>query len=72
MHVHQWLRWATKEFKIERVADPFWKQTGRQLCQMTPEEYRSLVPDDPYNMFWTHIELLRKCHIFGADNVLNE
>ncbi|CAL8111310.1 unnamed protein product [Orchesella dallaii] len=72
VHVHQWLRWATKEFKIERVADPFWKLTGRQLCQMTPEEYRSLVPDDPYNTFWTHIELLRKCHIFAVVDKNNQ
>jgi len=34
---------------------------------MTLEEFRKKVPVDPQNLFWTHIELLRKCHIFGMD-----
>lgn len=65
VHIIHWLTWAIKEFKIKQLSDAFWTLTGKQLCQMTQEEFRKCVPYDPQNLFWTHIELLRKCHVFG-------
>lgn len=37
-----------------------WCISGRQLCQMTIEEFRKKLPKDPENIFWTHIQLIKK------------
>jgi hypothetical protein len=69
VQIHHWLQWAIQEFKIAHVAETFWNITGKQLCQMSLDEYKKKVPVDPHNHFWTHIELLRKCHIFGKHHL---
>ncbi|XP_021944659.1 DNA-binding protein Ets97D isoform X2 [Folsomia candida] len=71
VHIIHWLTWAIKEFKIKQLSDAFWTLTGKQLCQMTQEEFRKCVPYDPQNLFWTHIELLRKCHVFAVVDKVN-
>ena len=35
--------------------------TGRRLCELTHEEFKGKVGVDPGDLFWTHLELLRKC-----------
>ena len=55
-----------EEFQIPKVNESMWTVTGKQLCQMTMEEFHEKVPADKHNMLWTHIELLRKCGIFGT------
>jgi GA-binding protein transcription factor alpha len=58
-----------EEFKVKFVDDSMWNITGNQLSQMTAEEFQKKVPLDPHNMLWTHIELLRKCQIFGMSQL---
>jgi len=65
VQIRHWLRWAMQEFKVDQMSDGMWNVTGEQLCQMTLQEFQNIVPSDPQNLLWTHIELLRKCRIFG-------
>lgn len=46
-----------------RLAD--WNITGEQLCNLTLTDFQAKVPLDPGNVFWTHLELLKKCQIVG-------
>ena len=32
---------------------------------MTHSEFREKIPVDPNDLFWTHLELLRKCKFVG-------
>jgi GA-binding protein transcription factor, alpha len=38
-----------------------WNLNGKQLCAITIQEFQRRVPSDPNDIFWTHLELLRKC-----------
>lgn len=31
------------------------------MCSLSLDDFHARVPDDPGDMFWTHLELLRKC-----------
>jgi hypothetical protein len=39
--------------------------TGKQLCQLSLSDFHCKVPYDPGDLFWTHLELLRKCKFVG-------
>lgn len=60
-HVKHWLQWAVRQFNLVSLRLSDWNITGAQLCNLTLEEFQSKVPLDPGDVFWTHLELLRKC-----------
>ncbi|PBC30188.1 DNA-binding protein Ets97D [Apis cerana cerana] len=60
-HVKHWLQWAVRQFNLASVRLADWNITGQQLCNLTMEEFQAKVPLDPGEVFWTHLELLRKC-----------
>lgn len=60
-HVRHWFQWAVRQFNLVGVQLYDWNITGRQLCEMTLPEFQQRVPMDPNDLFWTHLELLRKC-----------
>ncbi|XP_043259173.1 DNA-binding protein Ets97D [Colletes latitarsis] len=60
-HVKHWLQWAVRQFNLASVRLVDWNITGQQLCNLTLEEFQAKVPLDPGEVFWTHLELLRKC-----------
>lgn len=60
-NVHFWLNWAINQFDLASINANDWNMTGAELCKMTVEEFNEIVPVDPGNCFWTHLELLRKC-----------
>ena len=65
-HVKHWIQWAMKEFKLVNVnPDNFATVTGRNLCEMKHEEFINYIPNDKGDIFWTHLELLRKCRFVG-------
>lgn len=64
-HVKHWIQWAVKEFKLEAVDIGAFKMTGRQLCALRHEEFIQYIPRDRGDVFWTHLELLRKCKFVG-------
>ncbi|XP_075232325.1 DNA-binding protein Ets97D-like [Lycorma delicatula] len=60
-HVRHWLLWAVRQFNLTGIKLSDWIMTGSELCQITLDHYRKIVPKDPGDVFWTHLELLRKC-----------
>jgi len=60
-----WLEWAISQFSLEGVAVEQFDLTGIELCQLSHDDFIQLVPNDIDNIFWTHLELLRKCKFVG-------
>ncbi|XP_048516039.1 DNA-binding protein Ets97D isoform X2 [Athalia rosae] len=60
-HVKHWLQWAVRQFNLVSLRLADWNITGTQLCNLTLDEFQGKVPLDPGDVFWTHLELLRKC-----------
>jgi len=61
LHVKHWIQWAVKEFRLQNVNTDAFHMSGEQLCAMTHPEFVQHIPTDPGDIFWTHLELLRKC-----------
>ncbi|KAH3701574.1 GA-binding protein alpha chain-like [Dreissena polymorpha] len=61
VHVKHWIMWAINEFKLEDVDVNNFNMTGFQLCELTHSDFVKYIPHDPGDIFWTHLELLRKC-----------
>uniref|UniRef100_A0A1A9X3X8 ETS domain-containing protein n=1 Tax=Glossina brevipalpis TaxID=37001 RepID=A0A1A9X3X8_9MUSC len=61
LQVKYWFQWAIKQFDLTNFKVNDWSITGRQLCALTHEEFCKKLPKDPGNVFWTHIQLLKKC-----------
>ena len=67
LHVRHWIDWAIKEFHLEGVNPESFRISGRQLCEMTHPDFVKLIPFDRGDIFWTHLELLRKCKFVGKE-----
>lgn len=64
-HVKHWLQWAVRQFNLVSLKLTDWNISGDQLCNLTLKEFQSKVPLDPGDVFWTHLELLKKCKLVG-------
>ncbi|XP_015187421.1 PREDICTED: DNA-binding protein Ets97D isoform X2 [Polistes dominula] len=60
-HVKHWLQWAVRQFNLVSLRLADWNITGEQLCNLTLQDFQTKVPLDPGDVFWTHLELLKKC-----------
>jgi len=61
-HVQHWLRWAAKTFQSASITLNDWLTfDGVKLCNISHADFKKKVPVDPRDLFWTHLELLRKC-----------
>ncbi|XP_069684888.1 DNA-binding protein Ets97D-like isoform X2 [Periplaneta americana] len=60
-HVRLWLQWAVRHFNLVGLRLSDWNITGKQLCQLSLSDFQAKVPLDPGDLFWTHLEVLRKC-----------
>ncbi|XP_059484319.1 DNA-binding protein Ets97D-like isoform X2 [Neocloeon triangulifer] len=60
-HVQIWLQWAVRHFNLIRIQLSNWSINGKALFSMKREQFKEKVPVDPNDIFWTHLELLRKC-----------
>nr|CAI5829286.1 unnamed protein product [Callosobruchus analis] len=40
--------------------------TGEHLMKLTIEDFKKIVPNDPGDIFWTHLELLRKMKVVAT------
>lgn len=63
-HVQVWLKWAINQFGL-RLHENEWHMTGKELCDLSLQDFQKKIPRDPGNKFWTHLELLRKCHFIA-------
>ncbi|XP_044577913.1 DNA-binding protein Ets97D-like isoform X1 [Cotesia glomerata] len=62
-HVKHWLQWAVRQFNLTSIRLADWNIIGEQLCNLELEEFKTKVPNDKGDIFWTHLELLRKCKL---------
>jgi len=60
-HVLHWLRWALNTFRTASIDPADWQMNGASLCSITHDQFKAKVSVDPNDLFWTHLELLRKC-----------
>ena len=60
--MQHWLRWAARTFQAATINLPDWAAVdGPKLCDISHADFKIKVPVDPRDLFWTHLELLRKC-----------
>lgn len=64
-HVRHWIQWAVKEFSLVNVDVDNFVMNGQQLCELRHEDFVKYIPSDKGDIFWTHLELLRKCKFVG-------
>lgn len=60
-----WFQWACRHFGLQNANASDWNLNGKQLCELSHAEFVRRVAFDPGDLFWTHLELLRKCKIVG-------
>ncbi|KAK0166912.1 hypothetical protein PV327_004380 [Microctonus hyperodae] len=58
-HVKSWVQWAVRQFNLTSVTLVDWNLTGAELYDLTLEEFKKKVPNDPGELFWMHLEVLR-------------
>lgn len=68
MHVKHWINWAVNEFKLQSVDVENFNMTGAELCDLSHGDFIRYIPNDRGDIFWTHLELLRKCKFVGKTN----
>lgn len=65
-HIHHWMTWAIKQFNLKDIDMPKWKINGEQLYRISLQDFQKMVPNDPGDIFWTHLELLRKMKVVAV------
>lgn len=65
VHVRHWIQWAVREFQLEGVDINQFRLNGKQLCDLQHDDFVKYIPFDRNDIFWTHLELLRKCKFVG-------
>jgi GA-binding protein transcription factor, alpha len=65
-HVRHWIHWAVKKFTLRGVDVANFNLTGQELIALTHEQFVNYIPCDYHDVFWTHLELLRKCKFIGT------
>lgn len=63
LHVRHWLQWAVRQFNLPNLKLTDWSMNGKELFELTLQDFQKLVPNDPGDVFWTHLELLRKIKV---------
>ncbi|XP_045465584.1 DNA-binding protein Ets97D isoform X2 [Harmonia axyridis] len=63
IHVRHWLQWAVRHFNLPNIKLSDWCMNGEELYKLTIQDFQKIVPSDPSDIFWTHLELLRKMKV---------
>lgn len=63
-HVQIWFKWAINQFGL-RLHESDWIMNGKELYDLSLHDFQRKIPRDPGSKFWTHLELLRKCHFIA-------
>ncbi|XP_072375114.1 DNA-binding protein Ets97D-like [Diabrotica undecimpunctata] len=66
LHVRHWVQWAVRQFNLTNIKLSDWLMDDKQLVALTIEDFQKIVPSDPGDIFWTHIELLRKMKLVAT------
>nr|XP_023016026.1 DNA-binding protein Ets97D-like [Leptinotarsa decemlineata] len=66
LHVRHWIQWAVRQFNLTDIKLSDWTMDGKHLNKLTIQDFQKLVPNDPEDVFWTHLELLRKMNVVAT------
>ncbi|CAH1118565.1 unnamed protein product [Phaedon cochleariae] len=66
LHVRHWVQWAVRQFNLPNIKLSDWCKDGKQLYELTIQDFQKIVPSDPGDVFWTHLELLRKMKVVAT------
>ncbi|XP_030764284.1 DNA-binding protein Ets97D isoform X2 [Sitophilus oryzae] len=66
LHVRHWLQWAVRQFNLSNIKLSDWNISGKDLYKLTMEDFQKIVPNDPGDVFWTHLELLRQMKVVAT------
>jgi len=64
-HTKHWLQWAVYRFGLNGVDLDSFSLNGDQLMRLQYSEFVQYIPHDHDNLFWTHLELLKKYKFVG-------
>lgn len=65
LHVRHWVQWAVRQFNLPNIKLSDWSMTGQDLYTLTLEDFQKICPNDPGDVFWTHLVLLRQMKVVG-------
>ncbi|KAG5869240.1 hypothetical protein JTB14_000089 [Gonioctena quinquepunctata] len=66
LHVRHWVQWAVRQFNLTKIKLGDWSMDGKQLNELSIHDFQKIVPNDPGDVFWTHLELLRKMKVVAT------
>lgn len=66
LQVRHWVQWAVRQFNLTNIKLSDWFMDGKELDALTIEDFQKIVPSDPGDVFWTHLELLRKMKVVAT------
>jgi GA-binding protein transcription factor alpha len=66
LQVRHWVQWAVRQFNLPNIKLSEWTMTGKELYELTVTDFQKIVPHDPGDVFWTHLELLRKMKVVAT------
>ncbi|XP_056639041.1 DNA-binding protein Ets97D isoform X2 [Diorhabda carinulata] len=66
LQVRHWVQWAVRQFNLTNIKLSDWLMDGRELDALTIQDFQKIVPSDPGDVFWTHLELLRKMKVVAT------
>ncbi|KAB0791441.1 hypothetical protein PPYR_03241 [Photinus pyralis] len=72
VHVKHWVQWAVRHFNLPNLKLSDWAMTGKELMELNLAQFQIMVPNDPGDIFWTHLELLRKMKVIATMKVDDE
>lgn len=56
----QWIYWAIREFAFDHVSVQQFSLSGRELCQLSKEEFVRRAPPYVGDILWEHLEMMQK------------
>lgn len=65
VHVRHWVQWAVRQFNLPNIKLSDWSMTGEDLYKLSLKDFQEICPNDPGDVFWTHLELLRQMKVVG-------
>ncbi|CAG9857638.1 unnamed protein product [Phyllotreta striolata] len=66
LHVRHWIQWAVRQFNLTDIKLSDWHMDGGRLNGLTIQDFQKIVRTDPGDVFWTHLELLRKMKVVAT------
>ena len=67
-HVKHWAKWVSAQFPDSKfdAESSKWDLDGKELCNLTHDDFKRKMFQDPGDLLWTHLELLRKCKLVAV------